>query len=124
MGQGTRCFVYHPLRFVRLVKVLVREKGKPMLHNRRQFLVGSASAALACGLFGSEVFSQERKKTRLILLGTKGGPRVGEAGRSNPATLILINDVPYLVDCGYGVTRQLLLAGVAVNRLRYVFITH
>ena len=95
-----------------------------MNHNRRQFLIGSTATALTYGFFGSGVFSQERKKTRIVLLGTKGGPRVGEAGRSNPATLILINDVPYLVDCGYGVTRQLMLAGVAVNRLRYVFITH
>src|SRR4029453_10998260 len=47
---------------------------------------------------------------------------VGEAGRSNPATLLLINDVPYLVDCGYGATKQLLLAGIAVNRVRYIFI--
>ena len=61
---------------------------------------------------------------RIILLGTKGGPRVGEAGRSNPATLLLINDIPYLIDCGYGVSRQLLAAGVALNRLRYIFITH
>lgn len=99
-------------------------KGVFMLHNRRQFLARSATAALACGLFKTRIFSQVRKKTRLILLGTKGGPRVGEAGRMNPATLILINDVPYLVDCGYGVTRQLLSAGVAVDRVRYVFITH
>jgi len=70
------------------------------------------------------VLGQQRKKTRLILLGTKGGPRVGETGRSNPATLLLINEVPYLVDCGYGTTKQLLLAGVAVNRVRYLFITH
>ena len=69
-------------------------------------------------------FSQQNKPTRLILLGTKGGPRVGEAGRSNPSTLILINDVPYLIDCGYGATKQLISAGVAVNRLRYIFITH
>ncbi|HEX7773340.1 MAG TPA: MBL fold metallo-hydrolase, partial [Pyrinomonadaceae bacterium] len=54
----------------------------------------------------------------------KGGPRVGEAGRSNPSTLIMINDVPYLVDCGYGVTKQLITKGVALNRLRYIFITH
>jgi ribonuclease BN (tRNA processing enzyme) len=37
---------------------------------------------------------------------------------------VLINDVPYLVDCGYGTTRQLLNAEVALNRLRYIFITH
>ena len=59
-----------------------------------------------------------------MLLGTKGGPRVGEAGRSNPSTLIMINDVPYLIDCGYGVTKQLITANVALNRLRYIFITH
>jgi ribonuclease BN (tRNA processing enzyme) len=69
-------------------------------------------------------FGRQQTKTRLILLGTKGGPRVGEAGRSNPATLILINDVPYLVDCGYGTSRQLLSANVPLNRLRYIFITH
>lgn len=66
---------------------------------------------------------------RIILLGTKGGPRVGEVtpqnpGRSNPSTLVLINDVPYVVDCGYGVSRQLLAAGVPLNTLRYIFITH
>jgi ribonuclease BN (tRNA processing enzyme) len=36
----------------------------------------------------------------------------------------LINDVPYLIDCGYGTSRQLLAAGVPLNRLRYIFITH
>ena len=45
-------------------------------------------------------------------------------GRSNAATLLLINDVPYVVDCGYGTSRQLINAGVALNRVRYVFITH
>ena len=66
----------------------------------------------------------QKKSTRVVLLGTKGGPRVGEAGRSNPSTLILVNDVPYLVDCGYGVTKQLITKGVALNRLKYIFITH
>src|SRR5215831_4855723 len=63
------------------------------------------------------------KSTRVILLGTKGGPRVAE-WRNNPATLLLINDLPYLVDCGYGVSRQLMNANIALNRLRYIFITH
>jgi len=66
----------------------------------------------------------QKKSTRVVLLGTKGGPRVGEAGRSNPSTLILINDIPYLVDCGYGVTKQLITTGVALDCLRYIFITH
>lgn len=69
-------------------------------------------------------FAQQNKSTRIVLLGTKGGPRVGEVGRSNPATLLVINDVPYLIDCGYGVTKQLVTAGVPLDRLRYIFITH
>lgn len=61
---------------------------------------------------------------RIVLLGTRGGPRVDAAGRSNPSTLIIINDIPYVVDCGYGTSRQLLSAGISHNRLRYIFITH
>jgi len=61
---------------------------------------------------------------RLILLGTRGGPRVGASGRNNPSNLILINDVPYVIDCGYGTSRQLLAAGVTLDRLRHLFITH
>ena len=94
-----------------------------MQPNRRQFLNTATSFVLAHALLGRVSLSQN-KSTRVILLGTKGGPRVGEAGRSNPSTLIMINDVPYLIDCGYGVTKQLITAGVALNRLRYVFITH
>jgi ribonuclease BN (tRNA processing enzyme) len=63
-------------------------------------------------------------RTRVVLLGTRGGPRVDAAGRSNASTLLVIGGVPYVVDCGYGCTRQLLKAGVALKDLRYVFITH
>ncbi|MGH9882449.1 MAG: MBL fold metallo-hydrolase [Pyrinomonadaceae bacterium] len=100
-----------------------------MKHSRRQFLSSAASSMVAYSLLTRRVMSQQKTRTRVIMLGTKGGPRVGETGpgnpgRSNPATLILINDVPYVVDCGYGVSRQLLTAGVALNKVRYVFITH
>lgn len=62
-------------------------------------------------------------KDRLILLGTKGGPRPSLL-RSNPANLILSEGSAYLVDCGYGTTRQLLLAGVQPHELDAIFITH
>lgn len=91
---------------------------------RRQFISSAASFAAYTSLLGRVTFGQQKKPTRVILLGTKGGPSVGKSGRSNPATLVLINDVPYLVDCGYGASRQLVTAGVALNRLRYIFITH
>ena len=92
--------------------------------NRRQFLVGATTLAFSAYLFPRSGRGQDEKRSRIILLGTKGGPRVGEAGRSNPSTLILINEVPYVVDCGYGTSRQLIAAGVALDRLRYIFITH
>ena len=95
-----------------------------MSPTRRQFISAAAGFAAYTSLFDRVAFSQQKKPTRVILLGTKGGPSVGSAGRSNPATLILIDDVPYLVDCGYGASRQLRTAGVALNRLRYIFITH
>ena len=65
-----------------------------------------------------------KAKTRLILLGTGGGPRIVAPGRSKSANLIVINGAPYVVDCGEGVAHQLVRAGVALNTLRYVFITH
>jgi len=93
------------------------------MHSRRQFLAGAVSLSLV-GAFSQAGISQEKKGTRVVLLGTKGGPSLGKIGRSNPSTLIVINDIPYVVDCGYGTSRQLLSAGVSLNRLRYVFITH
>lgn len=92
--------------------------------DRRRFLIKGAGFAAAVILLPSLCVSQGKKQTRLILLGTKGGPDLGNSGRNNPSTLILINDVPYVIDCGYGVSRQLMSAGVALERLRYIFITH
>ena len=95
-----------------------------MQPTRRQFVTAAAVFAVSHGLLPRIGFSQAKKPTRVILLGTKGGPRLGESGRSNPSTLIMINEVPYLVDCAYGTSKQLIAAGVALNRVRYVFITH
>ena len=93
-----------------------------MDQSRRQFLTATAGFALISALNQID-FGQTKTGTRLILLGTKGGPRVGE-GRKNPSTLLLIGGVPYLIDCGYGTSLQLIAAGVPLNKLRYVFITH
>lgn len=94
-----------------------------MRFSRRQFLAGAASLVLASSGRTPPVLAQERKGTRLILLGTKGGPRVG-GSRNNPSTLLLINGVPYVIDFGAGTSRQLIAAGVPLNKLRYLFFTH
>jgi ribonuclease BN (tRNA processing enzyme) len=62
-------------------------------------------------------------RTRLILLGTGGGPRPRKAS-SGSAQVIVCNDAAYVVDCGDGVARQLVLAGVPLTTVRHVFITH
>jgi ribonuclease BN (tRNA processing enzyme) len=62
-------------------------------------------------------------KTRLILLGTAGGPSP-KRNRAAPAQVIVSGDAACVVDCGNGVARQLALAGVPLRAIRHVFITH
>jgi ribonuclease BN (tRNA processing enzyme) len=90
---------------------------------RRRLLVGALGALAAPWV---PAFGQgDAKRTRLVLLGTKGGPRVSPAQLpKNPSQLILINGVPYVVDCGYGASAQLVTFGQPLNRLRHIFITH
>jgi ribonuclease BN (tRNA processing enzyme) len=96
--------------------------------SRRRFLTGSAAIALS-GLLTKKVFSQAKdspplkKGTRLILLGTGGGPRPNKM-RAQSSGVVLVNDVPYVVDCGEGVSHQLVFANVPLRNLRYIFITH
>lgn len=63
------------------------------------------------------------RTTELVLLGTRGGPRPSLV-RANASNLVRVGGAPYLVDCGLGVTRRLLEAGVALPSLRHIFITH
>ena len=65
----------------------------------------------------------QSSKTRLILLGTGGGPRPRKVSSAS-AQVIVANDTAYVVDCGNGVARQLVFAGVPLPKLRHVFITH
>ena len=60
-----------------------------MHQGRGHFVAGAASLVLAGG-FAPFASGQEKKGTRLILLGTKGGPRVGGV-RNNPSNLLRIN---------------------------------
>ncbi len=102
------------------------EKGRI---SRRQFLGSSlaiAGASLLPGRLLAQAKSPEPQKkpgTRLILLGTGGGPRPNTL-RNQAALVIIVNEIPYVVDCGGGVSRQLVFANVPLRNIRSIFITH
>lgn len=89
--------------------------------SRRDFLLGAATIATASlALPGA---SPKHSPTRVILLGVGGGPRPRRAN-SAPAQVIVCNGTAYVVDCGDGVARQLVFAGVPLPTVRHIFITH
>ena len=88
---------------------------------RRAFLAGVTGAATAA--LAPLAVAGQRHGTRLILLGTGGGPRPRTANSAS-AQVILIDGAAYVVDCGDGVARQLAFAGVPLPTLRHIFLTH
>ena len=89
--------------------------------DRRSFL---ATLAAAVGTMSTATWAHAQgAKTRLILLGTGGGPRPRKENVSSCQVLV-VNDQLYVVDCGNGVARQLVSVGLALPKLRHVFITH
>ncbi len=93
-----------------------------MVAMRRRTVLAGGVGALA-GVLGSRRTFAQRPRMRLIFLGTGGGPRPRKVS-SAPAQVIVVNDTPYVVDCGNGVARQLVFAGVPLPTLRHIFLTH
>lgn len=109
--------------------------------SRRGLLAGLA-AAPALGIAALPVTAQtaavdgaaqraraqlkEAKGTKLVLLGTGGGPGVINPQRSRHMTshVMLSNGDVYVLDCGLGVTNQLGRTGIPFGKLRSIFITH
>jgi ribonuclease BN (tRNA processing enzyme) len=59
----------------------------------------------------------------LVLLGTGAGP-TPKPGRNAPAQALVVDGHTYLVDCGNGVTPQLVRAQIPLSSLVAVFLTH
>lgn len=76
--------------------------------------------------------SADRNGTRLVLLGTSGGPGWPDSDRSGISSAVVVgDDAAYLVDCGDGVGRRYQQAAVrgevglnTFQPLRAVFLTH
>lgn len=115
--------------------------------SRRGMLAGAVGAAAAGGLTGfaptraaaAPAHKQPaRGRTRLVLLGTAGGPMTWmEKHRGHPtaregiASAVVVAGRVYVVDCGLGVARQLRLAQLGsegdfagFENLQALFLTH
>lgn len=87
---------------------------------RREFLAAGAAIVGAPFVVGRRPV---QSRSRLILLGTAGGP-TPKPNRAAPSQVIVVNGVSYVIDCGNGVARQMILAGLTMGSLRGVFLTH
>ncbi|HJS74708.1 MAG TPA: hypothetical protein VJ921_10500 [Vicinamibacteria bacterium] len=76
--------------------------------HRRRFLSGVLSLPTLSILPDP---SEKAPKTRLVLLGTGGGPRPRKQS-SGSSQVVIANGVPYVIDCGEGVARHLVFADV------------
>jgi ribonuclease BN (tRNA processing enzyme) len=73
-----------------------------------------------------------KRRTRLVLLGTAGGPSV-YAHRAGISSALVVEDAVYLVDCGHSTPQRFVQAGLgtpsrpgnrAFEGLRCIFLTH
>jgi ribonuclease BN (tRNA processing enzyme) len=86
-----------------------------MQATRRQIVAGLAALPL--------IGAAPAPRVRVVLLGTKGGPTPSPY-RAAPATLIEIDGKAWVIDCGNGVANQLAKAGMSLDSLARIFITH
>lgn len=76
----------------------------------------------------SSVGENVQKRTQIVLLGT-GTPNA-EPDRSGTSIAIIVNGMPYIIDCGPGVVRRASAAyqagvkGLELSNLKIAFITH
>jgi ribonuclease Z len=87
----------------------------------------------AAAASGAQPAAQQPSQTKIVLLGT--GTPGPDPDRSGPATAIVVNDTPYLVDFGPGIVRRAnaaalgrgLIKGIPAlepTKLRVAFATH
>src|SRR5688572_10104769 len=97
----------------------------------RQCLIGLCTLATCCLLslhVNARTQRDSTSKTRIVLLGT--GTPSPDPDRSGPATAIVVNGTPYLIDFGPGVVRRLAAASrknlpeLSVVNVRVAFLTH
>jgi len=107
---------------------------KPSKWSRRSWISAIAAAPLAASVAGrsieptaeadeTQAALKDAKGTKLVLLGTGGGPGPGRSRRMT-SHVIWSGSAAYVVDCGLGVTDQFARTGVPFGAVRSIFITH
>ncbi len=92
-----------------------------MARRGREAGLGLLAAAL---LFGQALAaSPSPPPDEFITLGTQGGP-IPSATRSQPANVLLRGKDAYLIDSGDGTAERLAAAGISLNQIRAIFISH
>jgi ribonuclease BN (tRNA processing enzyme) len=86
-------------------------------------LAAAAALAFANAIRAQTAAPPAKTGTRLITVGTAGGP-VPRASRAQSANLLIVNGTPYLIDAGDGTTRRLAKLHFNFRTLGTVFITH
>ena len=101
----------------------------PRMKKSRYGRKSLATLALGLTVFSVPIASQQKtaalraNDTELLMLGTAGGPPL-RANRSEPATLLIVDGRPYLIDCGTGTIHRLLEAGIPSETIGTIFFTH
>ena len=94
--------------------------------DRRSFMAGMGALA-ASGAVVERSQAQpapDLGPNRLVLLGNKGGPAIRGFAPSPSSNLLVWDNVPYVIDAGYGATFKLIEAKFPLPALRYIFVTH
>ena len=100
------------------------------MNQRSTLAVTMGLLCAGVALFGAAIAQTDRAEaqamgtgTRVITLGTRGGP-LPTKDRTQSSNLLVVNDTLYLVDAGDGVTRRIVQAGYDFRKVGKVFITH
>jgi ribonuclease BN (tRNA processing enzyme) len=120
MGEGRRRSQHAPPLKARVLAA-IRNR-----HNQLSFDWGSAMSALQA----PHETTRSNGSARVVMLGT-GTPRP-DPDRAGPATAVVVNDTPYLIDFGTGVIRRATAAyqkgvmalGYGGVNIKTVFLTH
>jgi ribonuclease BN (tRNA processing enzyme) len=110
----------------------------PPAFSRRGLLAGFAAAPTlaavstpsvaqtTCGRSTTETVQAALKNaagTKLVLLGTGGGPGPGRTRRMTSHVMVS-NGAAYVLDCGLGITDRFAQSGLSLGQVRSIFITH